>query len=428
MSIDSVSVAPDAALLGGARAQPDRVRTRVMLACVIGNMLSFTPVVRITFGVFLLPMAHEFHWPRARLSGAMTVTAFLTAAIYPILGRVADRLGPRRLIVWGSMALGLTILALALARPNVLVFYTLFAAAGIAGALPSSVVMNRLVSEWFDKTRGVMLGVSGGLGNGAGASLMPIVAAVLMSFFGWRGAYLGLGALVLLVAFPTMALMLREAPRAAPSAALAPNACAGLNLGQAARTPAFWVTLLAIALAGGCISAAASHIIPILSDRGLGLALGAAVISTYALVCAAGQVLIGGLLDRTRSPRIAAPLFLAAVAGLVLLEHTSSRPLLLGAGVLLGIGLGAEYSILPYAISRYFGMKHFGSIAGVMYATLMLAQGVTPFLMDLDYDAHKSYVLALHIVQAGLVAASVMLMTLRPYPMASAASARAGSR
>jgi MFS family permease len=395
----------------------------VLAACVLGNMLSFTPVVTVTFGLFLLPMAAEFHWPRARLSGALTLVSFLTAIIYPWLGRLADRVGARRLIVWGSLALGLAILALAFAGPNVLLFYGLFAAAGIAGTLPSTLLMNRVISEWFDKTRGAMLGVAAGIGNGVGTSLMPIIAAMLMAWFGWRGAYLGLGALVLLISFPVLATLLREAPRAAPGDAAAasaspgvsPDLAHGLSLGDAARTGRFWRVLCAIALAAGCMGAAASRVIPILTDRGFSVALGTAVISVFALVCAAGQVVIGGLLDRTRSPRMAGAFFVASVGGVLLLQHAATAPLLIVAGALLGLGIGAEYSILPYVISRYFGMKHFGAIAGVMYGAVMLAGGVTPLLMDLVFDASKSYAPAMLTVQAGLLLAAALLASLPAY-------------
>jgi MFS family permease len=98
-----------------------------------------------------------------------------------------------------------------------------------------------------------------------------------------------------------------------------------------------------------------------------------------------------------------------------LLLHASSAPWLIGAGVLLGLGIGAEYSILPYVISRYFGMRHFGAIAGVMYATVMLASGVTPLLMDFVYDAAKSYGPAMLTVEAGLLLAAALLASLPAY-------------
>jgi MFS family permease len=394
------------------------VRAQVMAASIVGNMLSSTPIVRVSFGVLLIPMALEFGWPRAQLSGAITLYSIITAIMYPILGRIVDIAGARRLIVWGTLAFGCSVAALALGEPDMLWFYLLYAVVGVTGALPSTMLFNRVISAWFDKKRGTMLGLSAGLGNGIGTTIMPVITAVLLSMFGWRGAFVGLGLLVLIVALPTQFFLLKETkpdPLAIEEAGVSPALLEGMSLRQAARTAPFWMILLAFSLGAGVMSAAASHIIPILAGRGYGLATGAAVISTYAMVCAGWQIVVGWLLDKAQSPKIVAPFYVVSVLGLLLLEGADSVPLLLAGGVLLGIGMGAEYGALPYLVSRYFGMKHFGAISGVVYSTVILAQGVCIVLTDVDYDLNKSYNLALHVIDLTIVFGAILLMLMRPF-------------
>jgi MFS family permease len=84
-------------------------------------------------------------------------------------------------------------------------------------------------------------------------------------------------------------------------------------------------------------------------------------------------------------------------------------------GALMGVGMGTEYGVLPYFISRYFGLRRFGVIAGVMYSAVIVAQGITPYLMDVDFDSHKTYLLSLHIVDVTLVLGAAIIAALPRY-------------
>jgi MFS family permease len=398
-------------LLAGA----SRNQVSVVLACLLGNIVSPTPIVHGPFGLFLIPISREFAWPRERVSGVLTLLAMVTAIAYPIVGRLADRFGPRRLILFGNLAFGSCVVALGFARPSVLVFYGLFALIGMFGAMPSTMMFNRVISGWFDKARGSMLGITSGLGNGTGATIMPFIALALMTHFGWRGAFFGLGGLVLAVGFPVVLFLLKEPPVANRSHAAQPVTLEGMTLGEAARTPTFWMTLTAIGLGAGCLTAVLAHVVPILTDRHFPVKQSTLVVSVFAMVTAGFQIVVGTLLDRTGSPKLVAPLYLAAVVGMLTLEHAHTLPVLVAGGALMGIGMGAEYGALPYFISRYFGFKRFGMIAGLMYSAVIIAQGLTPYLMDVNYDHQKSYILSLHIIEGVLVVGAALIAWLPRY-------------
>ena len=411
----------EVAVLAGPAAGADRLsgasRTQVgvVLACLLGNMVCTTPIIYTPFGQFLIPISSAFDWPRARVSGVLTLLAFVTAAAYPVVGRLADRHGPRRLIMIGNLALGAGVFALGFSTPNVLLFYGLFALIGVAGAMPSSMMFTRVIAGWFDKTRGSMMGITGGLGNGIGAAVMPAFALILMTRFGWRGAFFGLGALVILIGLPSNLFLLKEPPLAKPAHPTAPVELEGMSLAQAARTPIFWLMLTAIGLGSGCLTAVLAHVVPILTDRRFPVGQAATVVSVFAMVTAGWQIVVGWLLDRTGSPKMVAPLFLISVAGLLTLEHGTTLPVLILGGALMGIGMGTEFGALPYFISRYFGLRRFGVIAGVMYSAVIIAQGITPLLMDLDFDHRRSYVLSLHVIEIVMVAGAAMIACLPAY-------------
>jgi MFS family permease len=382
----------------------------VGFAATVGNTVGITPAVSATFGVFLIPIATDFQWSRAGVSGVLGLISLVSAIVYPIVGRLMDHFGPSRIIVLGNLLLGLSIMALSLSTGSPLQFYILFALVGIAGSIPSTAMLSKVVSNWFDARRGLMLGVTAGVGNGIGATVMPILAGILLGSLGWRGSFVAIGALVIAVGFPTMALLLRDAPQKAREDGTILD---GVSLSEAIRTRAFWLLLGAVAIGAGGMTAVFTHVVPMLIDRGTDLTGATMVMAVFALVTAAWQIVTGHMLDRWRSPRVVVPMFAAAIIGLLLLQFGHGMPLMLLAGVLLGLGMGAEYGALPYFISRYFGLRCYGSIAGALYSVVLLAQGITPALMDIGFDRSGSYDAAALTISIAL-AVGIGLLSILP--------------
>lgn len=393
--------------------------TGIAIAATVGNMVGITPAISATFGVFLVPIATDFAWPRAEVSGVFALIAVVSAIIYPFVGRAMDRWGARRLLIGGNLLFALSVALLAMATPNVFGFYMLFGLVGMAGSIPSTAMFCKVVSNWFDETRGLMLGLTAGLGNGVGATIMPILAGTLLGIVGWRSTFVAIGAVVFLLGFPILFLLLRDAPRVIGSET--DQTLEGMSLSDAARTRTFWIMLIAIAVGGGSMTAIFTHVVPMLTDHGVGIGEATMVIAIFALVTAGWQIVTGNMLDRMRTPKVVMPMFASALVGLLLLEFGHGTPMLVLAGVLLGVGLGAEYGALPYFISRYFGLRCYGSITGALYAVVIFVQGMTPMLMDMGFGATGNYAMATLVIVAALALGVVLLALLPPLrPLQSA--------
>lgn len=398
-----------------------RAATAAVVASTVGNFVSATPMVNSVFGLFLIPLASEFNWPRADVSAVLGIVAVCGALCYPLAGRLADRYGTRPIILLGNLLFALSIAALSLIDGNLLQFYLLFVLLGVAASMPSTVLYTKVISGWFHQRRGFFLGLTAGVGNGAGATLMPIVCGVLIAAFGWRAAYQGLG-LITLLGFPVLFLLLRDSPRAAHGDAGDHPHAAGLTLAQARRTPVFWMIVTAIALGGGCMTAVFTHVIPMLQDRGASLQRATTVLSVFAFVSVAWQITVGAVFDRVHSPRVAAPFYLAALAGLLLFQYSDSFALQLSAAALMGIGLGTEYGVLPYYVSRYFGLRAYGAISGMVYGTDILVMGFTPYFMDKAFDVTGSYDSTIYVICGALALGAAMILRLPPYDAALTAA------
>ena len=350
------------------------------------------------------------------MSFVLFIIAIAGAIGYPIVGRLIDRYGARPVILTGNVLFAASVASVSLTEASRLQFYSAYALIGITAAIPSSVMFTKVIAGWFDQRRGLFLGIAGGLGNGIGAALSPLFVYALISNYGWRVGFQGLGAVIVLIGFPVLYLLLKDPPQDVSRTATEHlEKTAGFTLAEALKTRTFWIILAAIALGAGCMTAIFAHVVPMLLDRGVSAGQATTVLATFSLVTAGWQIGMGYMLDRIPRPWIAAPFYLLALAGLILLESASSYPLLLLSGLLMGLGLGTEYGVLPYFLSRYFGTRHYGAISGSMYGVIVLTQGLTPFLMDIVFDVTGNYDIAIIAICIGLVMGAILITRLLPF-------------
>lgn len=402
----------------------NRDRSFVLMGCTIGNAVSKTPAVHSVFGVFLVPLSQEFGWTRASISMVLGIIALTGMVIYPLAGRFADQHGARRMLVAGLLIYGLAVTALSLTTASLMQFYLTFAVVALGGCIASTPIFSKVIADWYDQGRGTALGISAGLGNGIGAVVFPVMAAIVTAQYGWRMGYTAVGALILVLGLPALLFLLRDAPRTAQPAIATgvEDSSDGLSLQQAWRLPRFWLIMLAIASGAGCTTAIFSHVVPIMLDRGYSVELGTAVLSTFALTTSAWQVATGRLLDWIQTPRVVIPMVCMAILGLALLQFGDGAAMMIVAGICLGIGMGSQYGALPYFVARYFGTRAFGAIIGVMYSGVIAAQGVTPVLLDHGFDVYGNYRLAVIMAGMALATGAILLLFLPGYTMASSNS------
>lgn len=399
-----------------------RRRRGVVFASTVGNMLSVTPTVTAVYGVFLVAIAGEFGWPRAEVGGALAILSLSTAVASPFAGRFADQFGVRRTVLIGALALGLAVIALALAPANPLIFYGQFALIGAIGALSNQMVFAKLIAEWFDEQRGLWIGIAGGIGNGLGATLLPIVAGVLFGLFGWRGAFVGIGLLVLLVNLPILYLLVRDPLVRHGTNEVEPD-YEGVELRAALANPTFWLLVTAMPVGAGCLIALFSTLVPILTDRGFSLASATLVLIAFALASTAWEPSTGAILDRTSRPRILAPFYWLAAGGLILLITATTLRSLVVSGVLLGLGLGAESSALSFLLSRYFGRRALGAISGWAFGLLLSVSAMATVLLNLVYDHTGSYRLGIEAMVPLLAWNGIVMFLVGRYRYGAAAEA-----
>jgi cyanate permease len=158
------------------------------------------------------------------------------------------------------------------------------------------------------------------------------------------------------------------------------------------------------------------HLVPLLRDHGVSAQMAALMASAMGLATLFSRIAEGYLFDRVFAPRVAIVVFLGATAGIGLLQGADVIWLAWLCAVLIGIGAGAESSLLGYLASRYFGLRSFGELFGYVFASFMIGTAIGPYAVGLGYEAFGSYDATLWVCVAGLIFMCFLMSRLGPYP------------
>ena len=389
----------------------------------LGLFLGPIPLGVFSFGVFLKPLALEFQAGRGSISFARALHSTILAFGLPLAGRLIDRFGARKVILPFTFISALIMLSSSFCSTRIWQLYLFYLVLGVASCGVSPVSYCYLISHWFDRFRGLALGVMM-LGLGLGAIIMPPVAQYLIAAIGWRFTFGLVGAAILLFTMPVIAILIKDTPDelglsqdggpGAAVASLAPHAHPGLSWREAGRAPTFWLLFSAFILVSASVQACFAHIAAILADRGVSAQAGALATSIFGAGLLAGRTGLGYLLDRFFAPRVAAVIFGCAAAGIAILRISASPRLAFVAPFFIGLGLGAEVDIMAYLTSRYFGLRSFGTIYGFTFAGFGLAGGLGTYLMGVAYDATGSYALTLALVSIATFMGAILMLRLGP--------------
>ena len=386
-----------------------------VVGAVTGLFVCNGPVLGFTFGVFLKPIMADTGWMRSTTSFALSVGGILGAIAVPVLGHMMDRWSIRRVALPGIVVYTIFLSLMGLAPAVLGIFTLMFALAEMTSAIQTPLGYAKAISAWFDRRRGLALGIAMS-GVGLGAFVVPQLAERLIERVGWRGAYVSLGLLTFAIAFPAVALWIREPrPGEGERGAAAPIALPlGHTVREAARTARFWMLGAAFFLVAVAINGSAAHIVPLLTDHGLSAASATATLAIFGLATMSGRLLAGFLVDRIFAPYVATFFFLAPIAGFAFLA--SATGMLPAAGVvLMGMGLGTEIDLIAFLVTRYFGQRAFGQIYGYFFMIFGLGSSFGRFLAGLIFDLAGSYNPALIGAALALVVAVILVNRLGSY-------------
>jgi MFS family permease len=449
----------------------------IVLASLVGIMLCLSPVPYWALIIIGSELEAEFGWSRVMVSAGFL---FMTAGVLigaPVAGQLVDRYGARKVLLPSIIALGLGVMAFSQMTANPVVFYTIFFITAFLGSATLPITWSKAIVNNFDVNRGLALGIAL-TGTGIfGFFASPTIQA-LINAFGWRMAYICVGALPLLVSLPLAIWLFKDEKEdrqlasarntgkpllswiwipvliaialcavmvtvlARPGGAVqviwmmagflfaylayvwfaagkdADSPMPGLTVREVYADYRFWLIFASFLLLGACVSGIIANSKNILLDKGYdanmaaSLLIGAGVIGLSTMV---GRLVGGYLADRIWAPMVGFVFLSVPAIGCWILMGDNGVALNTLALILVGLAAGVEFDLMAYFVSRYFGMKSYGRIYGLIYAAFGLGSGTSPIIFNLLRGDDPNYSSVLVIVAFGFLLGSALLLFLGRY-------------
>jgi len=391
------------------------------------------------FSALFKPIASEFGFSRTVTSVAVSIGSAVHGIASPLTGWLVDKFGPRVLITIGMFITGLGLILMNFVN-SLWTFYAVWGVIlGIGMSMGLEIPIDKAITNWFVKKRGVALSVRWFFTGSAG--LVLSLVAWLISTQGWRMTCVIGGLGIWLIGLPLARLFVK--PQRPEYYGLLPDGATaeakagedvnqmidrGVNyaaelqeveftLRQVLRTPSYWLLISAISVQWIGFEAILPHSVPFLTDMGVESVKAASLLGIIILSSTPSRLVGGFLMDRIKTRHLRflmAGAFLIQAAGITafLLNQTITMAYVFLA--LLWVGVGIALPLDAGIRSRYFGRKAFGSIGGVSMAFTIPVTMLAPVYAGWVYDNTGSYISAFHLFAILFAVSAVLVSLARP--------------
>jgi MFS family permease len=367
----------------------------------------------LAISAYLQPIEKEFGWTRVQSSFAFTIVSFLIVLMSPVQGFLVDRFGPRRVVLTSIPLFGLSLAALYFTPANLYAYYALWALVPVAAVGLWPLGYLQAVTRWFDRKLGLALGCANA-GIGVGTTIVPLITAALIPVYTWRGALLGLAALVIFVSWPVVALCLREPDAAEAAKQRDARKTFGVPFNEISREPSFWVLNAAFFMLGLTATSLVTQQVPLLTEAGWTPEAARSVASIFGFALLFARVVVGFVMDHVFAPRVMQTVAIGGAISCMLYALYPNAAIV--SAILLGFLLGAEFDVLAFLIKRYYGNVAYGRAYGVIFGVFYLGSGLGIYgLPWVREQSGGNYHTGLYIAAAVLVTSAILLVVLPKY-------------
>jgi MFS family permease len=378
-------------------------------------------------GLLAVPMDAELHWSRTAFFFAVSLRSWLGVIVTPFVGPFLDKPnGPRFLTLAGGILNTVSLLLIPWIQSE-WQFIVLFGIVGGLAQTAQSGITAALVPKWFVQKRGSAVAIST-LGGGVAAVILPPFVALLIGDLGWRGTWLAIGILAIVLGV-LPALLVRRAPedvgllpdgrKADPLSSGQPGgrrtAEPSYTLDEALHTSAFWVLLVGIAFGSLANNGIPASLAPIFVDYGYSFELAAITLVWYGIASTSTKLIWGWTANRFP---IRILLLILTLYGAVVLPSILLFPGIgpLAYSFLIGIYIGAYYFLSQMVWAEYFGRAHVGAISALGRPLGLMVGASGPFVLAFTRDLTGSYDLGIWLNAISAALCFVCLLLVRPLP------------
>ena len=369
-----------------------------------------------SFAIFSLTTFYDsfaivFHWSRTNAVTGNSIILLLIGVLSPFIGKAVDALSAKTVILGGCLATSLGFTLLSTLRGSLAEYYLYCALLGLSGCASSILANSILIGPWFERARGLMVGIiNGGIGVGGFmaprliAKLLPSTRSVPVLAAGISHAFLVLAGLMLIPFAITLLAVKNESRKATGG----PNVKVP-DTAELLRMPMFWAFGISLFCAAHAMVGVQNPMVLYFVSEGLTRPLGAAILSIALGSAFFGKVISGILADRISARAAVIFSIICVLLGILGLLVTPAQSAAIDwVAVVFGLGYGGIFNAVPVIVFEHFGTHKVGSSLGWLYVFFGLGTATGPELAAQIVDATHSWPVA-HAVDLAIVAAGLVL-------------------
>jgi MFS family permease len=416
----------------------------ITITALVVNAILSAPAFGAT-GLWVDSLEADFGWSRTQLAIAFSLGQLEGSAAAPLVGYLIDKIGGRKVSMFGTAVSILGFVLLALTTPvtdsrehwfDPAIFYLAYCTIMFGGTLAGWIPMTVIINNWFDRQRSLAMAI-GSVGFSVGTfAIVPLLAYMVNpEILGWKWTAVSIAAFLPLIIIATF-IFIRDRPQdmgllpdglaqEIPNRPLGADRKAAnidsvdekpdFTIGEALKEKVFWIIALGHGASAMLTSTMMVHLILAFKDQGLSLQTSATMWGVAMGVGGISQ-LLGGVIGDRYSKRYCLIIFgcLQSVGVATATSVTSIYSAILFV-IIYGIGFGARAPITTAMRGEYFGRTSFGKIMGISAMPMMLMTMVAPVVAGRMFDSQGNYEQAfLYIAAVGFVGSLIFVFARAP--------------
>ena len=385
-------------------------------------VFSSGPSQSYVFSIFIDSIIEDTGLSRPGISVLYMASTGMSAVLVAIVSRLADRYGPKTMLVAVGLGFGAACFGMATAT-NILLFYIAFASLRALGQGSLNINSILLVNQWFVSRRGRAIAMMG-LGAVLSSAIFPPFARFLIVNIGWREAYGVIGAVAIVLIIPVTLLVVRNRPedmRMFPDGSPEPPASETRQAMSGVRKDTrvyssinFWLLALSLGTPGLVSTALVFHQTSIFEEKGLSATLAAGVFVIFSGSSAASSLLAGFAVDRIGPKALYAISMVSLLVALVLVVAVDSVFMAVVYVTVMGVAGGAHHIVQGVIWAHYYGRHGLGRVQGSAMTINFCASAVGPLPLAIFHDLTGTYTVGMLVMMALPVLSILALVKARP--------------
>ncbi|MGN6390240.1 MAG: MFS transporter [Burkholderiaceae bacterium] len=376
--------------------------------------------MRLSFGPFFLPMAHDLGFSRSVLAGIVAVGMLAYGLAMPLAGILIARFGTSRVLLLGNaLVIAATVCTVTASSPaSFLLAFGLLLSVGLAFTSP--VALTPVISNWFTRRRGMALFFLS-TGAMAGMAVMTPVLGAAIAHVGWRAALIGYAVAFTIFTLPAALFVVRDdAPEhtdLAPEERAAARSRSSarpqsLTLRDVVRTAPFWKIFFGLFACGFSMNLLGTHGMPMLMDHGFDAFTSSMGIGVIGFVAIGGTILLGRFADRLPRRHILATIYFVRGLGFFALVMVGTHWELYLTSTIGGLVWAGSIALSSAILADVYGVRLVGVLYGIAYVGHQIGGMISSWLGGWAYEHYGTHWIAFGAAGSLLIAGGLISLQL----------------